>query len=151
LSFTGEKGLTVALLGRDLVGLDLSRVLAVLESPPITPLPRLPACCEGITVWHGRAIPVYDLKKVLNLPASVDDNLRRESVVLVGRWRTAAVGLRVDEVRGIVESGAPEPSDCGLPGLRGEAWLDGRRLLILDPDADYPGLRGAQAAPPRAA
>jgi chemotaxis signal transduction protein len=144
-------GLTLARLGPDLVGLDLSRVLAVLESPPITALPRIPGCCEGITVWQGRAIPVYDLKKALNLPSAEDDNIRRDSVVIVGRWRSSAVGLRVDEVLGVLESGAPEASGGGRPGLRGEAWHDGRRLLVLDPDADYPGSPGAQGASPRAA
>jgi chemotaxis signal transduction protein len=137
-------------MGPDLAALDLARVLAVLESPPITPLPRLPRCCEGITIWHGRAIPVYDLKIALNLPCEKDDNVRRDSVVLVGRWRNAAVGLRVDEVLGVLDSVLPELSDAGLPLLRGETFLHGRRLLVLDPDADYPGSTGAQASPPTA-
>lgn len=150
MSAAGEPRLTVARLGGDLVGLDLSRVLAVLESPPITTLPRIPACCEGVTVWQGQAIPVYDLKKALNLPAAEDD-IRRDTVVLVGRWRSAAVGLRVDEVLGVFESSAPEPSDGDPPLVRGETRLDGRRLLVLDLDANYPGVTGAQAAPPQAA
>lgn len=145
------QAMTLARMGPDLAALDLARVLAVLESPPITPLPRLPPCCEGITIWHGRAIPVYDLKKALNLPCAKDDNVRRDSVVLVGRWRNAAVGLRVDEVLGVLESVLPELSDAGLPLLRGETSLDGRRLLVLDPDADYPGSTGARASPPTAA
>jgi len=94
---------------------------------------------------------VYDLKKALNLPCVKDDNVRRDSVVLVGRWRNAAVGLRVDEVLGVLDSILPELSDAGLPLLRGETSLDGRRLLVLDPDADYPGSTGAQASPPIAA
>ena len=147
---TADRGLTLARLGADLVGLDLSRVLAVLEAPRVTPLPRIPGCCEGVALWQGQVIPVYDLKKVLNLPSAEDDNIRRDSVVIVGRWRSSAVGLRVDEVLGVFESGAPEPSGIGRPGIRGEAWLDGRRLLVLDPDADYPGSTCAQGASPRA-
>ncbi len=151
MSHGDEGAITLAKLGPDLVGLDLSRVLAVLETPPITPLPRMPSCCEGITIWHGRAVPVYDLKKALNLASAKDDMFRKDSVVLVGRWRSADVGLRVDEVLGILDSVAPVPFDGAPPLLRGHAWLDGRCVLVLNPDADYPGSTGAQAAPPKAA
>ena len=135
-----ENALALVRVGEDLVGFDLSRVLALLEAPRVTPLPRLPACCEGIAFWQGSAIPVYDLKKALNLPTSGDDRTSREPIVLVGRWRHAPVGLRVDEAFRVIEAPSLESSPSAVPQLRGEATFEGRRLYVLEPRAPYPGL-----------
>ena len=135
-----ETALALARVGENLVGIDLSHVLALLESPLITPLPRLPECCEGIVFWQGGAIPVYDLKKALNLPTSGADRTSREAIVLVGRWRHAPVGLRVDEAFRVIEAPPLESSRSAAPQLRGEATFEGRRLYVLEPQAAYPGL-----------
>jgi chemotaxis signal transduction protein len=159
-----ENALALARVGEDLIGLDLSRVLALLETPRVTPLPRLPACCEGIAFWHGSILPVYDLKKALNLPTSGDDTTSRgrissapaskdrfsasedpgretsgEAIVLVARWRDAPVGLRVDEALRVIEAPPLEPCPSAAPQMRGEATFEGRRLYVLEPRAAYPG------------
>jgi chemotaxis signal transduction protein len=154
LNVFAENALALVRVGEDLVGFDLSRVLALLEAPRVTPLPRLPPCCEGIAFWQGSVIPVYDLKKALNLPTSGDDTTARgrvlsapvsrgtsgEAIVLVGRWRHAPVGLRVDEAFRVIEAPSLESSPSAVPQLRGEATFEGRRLYVLEPRAPYPGL-----------
>ncbi len=133
-----EGGFVLARAGERLVGVEMARILALLESPDVTPLPRLPVSCEGIAVWEGQAVPVYDLKKTLYLPTSRDD--KGEGVVLVARWRHALVGLRADEVLRVVDIPAWDPPSSPVSHVRGESTVDGRVLYVLDLDSEFPGL-----------
>jgi two-component system chemotaxis response regulator CheV len=133
-----EGGFALARAGDQFVGVEMARVLALLASPDVTPLPRVPAACEGITVWEGQAVPVYDLKKTLYLPASRDD--KGDGVVLVARWRHAVVGLRADEVLRVIDIAALDPPSSPVSHVRGESTVDGRALYVLDLDSEFPGL-----------
>jgi two-component system chemotaxis response regulator CheV len=133
-----ESGFALARAGEQLVGVEMARVLALLAFPDVTPLPRVPAACEGIMVWEGQAVPVYDLKKTLYLPASRDD--KGQGVVLVARWRHALVGLHADEVLRVVDIPAFDPPSPSVSHVRGESMVDGRALYVLDLDSEFPGL-----------
>ena len=134
------EGIALARVGAQLVGVEMERVLAVLERPELTPLPCVPASCKGITLWQGQAVPVYDLKKALYLPAPGDDKGKEEEVVLVARWRHALVGLCADEVLRVIDAPPLDPPTFDSPHVRGEGTIDGKVLYVLDLDSEYPGL-----------
>lgn len=56
-------------VGDQLYGLPVSNVTRIIEMVTITPLPGIPEVIEGIINWHGKIVPVMDLRRRFNLPS----------------------------------------------------------------------------------
>lgn len=120
-------------------GLPVEHVVQIVEMVAITPLPKAPEIVAGVINFHGRVIPVVDVRKRLNLPAQ-DYTLR--TPIVISRIRDHVTGLIVDSVSGVVEvppAQIAEPAEIftpetrpPLPLLGGVARLSAGLLLILD-------------------
>lgn len=120
-------------------GLPVEHVVQIVEMVAITPLPRAPETVVGVINFHGRVIPVVDVRKRLNL-APQPYTLR--TPIVISRIGSHATGLVVDGVSGVVQLlpaqiqvpaqiFGPETMPA-LPLLNGVARLSDGLLLILD-------------------
>ena len=64
-----------------LFGVSISRVLELVEVPPVIPVPGAPAFVLGLAGWRDRPVAVIDLAGRLGLPATVQDPRSRLLIV----------------------------------------------------------------------
>jgi chemotaxis signal transduction protein len=93
-------------LGRDLYGVELTRVREILSPPPMTEVPRAPRGVLGICSVRGLLVTVVDLRRRLDLPESAPT--RRTRVLLTKRANQEVMGVLVDEVKQVVRLGEGE-------------------------------------------
>jgi len=82
-------------LGEDLYAIDIMRIKEIIRPQKLTSLPKAPQFVEGVLNLRGTVIPVIDLRKRFDFPASTLDRNTRLLIVTVGRQ---LLGLAVDEV-----------------------------------------------------
>jgi chemotaxis signal transduction protein len=129
-------------LGEAEYGLPMERVHQVLRPPPLTRVPFPPADVRGVTQVRGVMLAVLDLgTRLRGRPAGEPGRL------VVVTHRGERVGLLVDQVTGVVETGG-EPEGTALEEPPEEAvaalapgWLagvaephPGRRVALLHLD-----------------
>ena len=101
-------------------------------------LPRAPRFVEGLISLRGRALPVIDLRRRLDMPATPRTGRERVMVIAIGATRA---GLLVDTVREIARlpvsaiEPAPELAEGQSSVVTRVANLaeSGRMILLLDP------------------
>jgi len=82
-------------VGAHSYALDILRIKEIINPLPITAVPRAPAFVEGIVELRGAFLPVIDLRKRFDLPATP---LGRDGKYIVARLAGRPVGLVVDRV-----------------------------------------------------
>ena len=82
-------------LGDDHYAVDIMRIKEIIRPQKLTSLPKAPPFVEGVLNLRGTVIPVIDLRKRFDFPASTLDRNTRLLIVTVGRQ---LLGLAVDEV-----------------------------------------------------
>ncbi|HUF36468.1 MAG TPA: chemotaxis protein CheW [Gemmatimonadales bacterium] len=114
---------------------DILQIERILRYQVPAPLPQAPEFLEGVVPYEGGAIPVVDLRKRLQLEATVRDETRL-MVVDLGDQR---IGVLVDEVREVlrVDSAtiaAPAPVVRGLAAayIAGIIARPERTIIILN-------------------
>ncbi len=108
-------------------------VTDIIEIPEITFIPTLPAYFKGMMNHRGKAIPVVDFAKRMNLP---DPVYTERSCVIVVEIGTLQAGIMVDRVSD-VEDIAPEmiarsPIEGGT--VKFFITENKKRISLLDPD-----------------
>jgi purine-binding chemotaxis protein CheW len=127
-------------VGRQDFAFDILQVERILRYEKPAGVPRAPDYLEGVLRFEGGAIPVVDLRKRLEVDATVTDETR---LVVLG-FEGERIGVLVDEVREVlrVDAGtiaAPPPLVRGLAaeyiagiltqGERTVVLLNARKLL----------------------
>ncbi|HET9152005.1 MAG TPA: chemotaxis protein CheW [Gemmatimonadales bacterium] len=114
---------------------DILQVERILRYAQPAGVPRAPAFLEGVLPFEGGVLPVVDLRKRLEAPASVADETR---VIVIG-LEGERVGVVVDAVHEVlrVDAGviaAPPAIVRGLAAeyITGVANLDGRAVVLLN-------------------
>ena len=79
--------------------LDIMRIKEVINSLAITPVPRAPATLEGVIELRGQILPVMDLRKRFDRPATPATS---SSKIILVKLPQGIVGLIVDAVREVV-------------------------------------------------
>ena len=126
-------------VGGQRFGLPVEHVVQIVEMVELTPLPKAPEIVAGVINFHGRVIPLVDVRKRLNL---VPQPYSLRTPIVVSRLHDHVTGLIVDSVSGVIEVPLAQVVDPGeifsaetrppLPLLRGVARLNDGLLLILD-------------------
>ena len=99
----------------------------------LTPLPCTPSFVLGIVNVRGQILPVFDLKKLFDLPEEGLTDLHR---IIIVRGHNLELGLLADLSLGVrsVPLSSLQPSLPTLTGIRGD-YLKGvtaERLVVLD-------------------
>ncbi len=108
-------------VGPETFVLDIMAVRQIVPYTGSTSIPTAPAFIEGIIVLRNEVIPVVDLR--LRLYPTLER--AEQPLVLITHTSAGVIGLKVDEVRRIVNV----PSDSLLPppplvrGIRGELLI----------------------------
>jgi purine-binding chemotaxis protein CheW len=125
-------------LGGYYFGIDVLKVQEVVRRQPMTRAPLAPAAVAGLINLRGQVVTALDLRRRLDLPDRPADQPPVNVVVQTG---DGAVSLLVDEIGDVLQ--VPESAFEQLPETftgtardltTGVYKLDGRLLLILDPD-----------------
>ncbi len=121
-------------LERELFGVPLKEVVEISRLLPIVPVPFSSSLILGVINVRGEIIPVVDLRKILRLGKSREE----ERVVLVESPK-GKVGILVDEVVGVIrieeERLEPNPMTGRYSGyIRNVAQLPQGLISILEFD-----------------
>lgn len=87
-------------LSNEEFAVEVSSVEAIIKLQAITKVPHAQAHVVGVTNLRGNIVPVIDLKKRLNLPATKDSIDTR---IIVAILQEAKIGMVVDAVSQVVE------------------------------------------------
>lgn len=110
------------LLGSETYLLDIMALRQIVPYSGSTPIPHAPDFVEGIIVLRNEVIPIIDLRHRLYPGAEVPD---RQPLILISQIDSQTVGLKVDEVRRIVNVRI----DAILPPP--EMLSDGQREIVV--------------------
>jgi purine-binding chemotaxis protein CheW len=80
-------------------GLDLEVVQRVERAAEVTKVPEMPALISGIIDYHGKIVPVFDLRKKLKMP---DKGISAEMRFLIIRTKSRQLILIADVVGGVI-------------------------------------------------
>ncbi len=113
---------------------DVARVERILRYTEPAPLPGAPVFLEGTIQYGGEVLPVFDLRKRLEVPASIGEDTR----IIVVDWEGGRIGIVADKVLEVLKVGAdrilpPPPIVRGLAAryVSGIATIGERSTVVL--------------------
>ena len=120
-------------LAQERYAVEPRHVREVFPLKELTPLPCTPSFVLGIVNVRGQILPVFDLRKLFDLPEEGLTDLHR---VIIVRGHNLELGLLADLSLGVrsVPLSSLQPSLPTLTGIRGD-YLKGvtaERLVVLD-------------------
>jgi purine-binding chemotaxis protein CheW len=146
---TTKSSTTLALLffkvDEQLYGLPVNNVARIIEMVTITPLPGIPDVIEGVINWHGKVVPVMNLRRRFNLPVC-SYGLHTPIILVDLIAQDYILGLIVDTVEDVREVSVDDLeltegiAPAELAGqittraayLAGVATVDRRFILVLN-------------------
>ncbi|MBN2658292.1 MAG: purine-binding chemotaxis protein CheW [Spirochaetales bacterium] len=143
MSSIGETNeyLTFILSGEE-YAIEVSKIESVLEYTKITPLPGTDDTIKGVINLRGRALPVVDLRMVLNL--DVGDITLNTSIVVMfieSQGEILTMGGLVDAVKEVIEILPENIQEAPKVGIRikesfivGMAKKEDNFIIVLDID-----------------
>jgi len=135
----GGGGDDVQLVAFKVAGQDFAfnifQVERILRYEAPAPLPKTPDFLEGVLRYQGRAVPLIDLRKRLNVPAP----LKEETRTVILEWDGGKIGVVVDVVTEVLqvaatEITAPPKIVKGLAAeyVAGLVVKEGRTIIVLN-------------------
>ena len=125
-------------LGKELYGIEITKVREIILIAEITQIPETPHFLKGLINLRSTVIPVIDLRARFGLP---EGDLSDESRIMVLQAHGKTVGIMVDAVSEVLrvkhdQISPPPPTVAGLGRdyLSGLVKLDNRLLILLDID-----------------
>lgn len=88
---------TVFKIGKEDFGIEISRVVEILNTQKVYSLPELPDFLSGVITVRGEVIPLLDLRKRFGILSSDT----KELIILI-RYESEKIGLLVDEIKEII-------------------------------------------------
>jgi purine-binding chemotaxis protein CheW len=125
-------------VGSEEYALDIMRIKEIINPLKITPVPKAPSFIEGVIELRGAILPIVDLRKRFDLPATQTTRSTKYIIVAIeGR----IVGLVVDAVGEVlrISRGDLRPTPSLMEGdaavyFLGVCHHDGRIIMVLDID-----------------
>jgi len=122
--------------------LDIMRIKEIINPLPVTQVPKAPAFIEGVVELRGAILPVVDLRKRFDLPATAPTRTSKVLIVSIDiNGRRMIVGLVVDGVSEPIRvprdqlRPAPPLTQGATPYFTGMVHHQGKILMVLDIDA----------------
>jgi purine-binding chemotaxis protein CheW len=125
-------------LGKELYGIEITKVREIILITEITRIPETPEYLKGLINLRSTVIPVIDLRARFGLPEAA---LTDESRIMVIQAQGKTIGIMVDAVSEVLrvkqDQIAPPPTTVtglGRDYLSGLVKLDNRLLILLEID-----------------
>src|SRR5262249_52109795 len=122
--------------------LDIMRIKEIINPLPITAVPKAPAFIEGVVELRGAILPVVDLRKRFDLPATAATRATRRLIFGIdGQGGRMIVGLVVDGVSEPLRipndqlRPAPALTQGDTPYFTAVVHHFGRIFMVMDIDA----------------
>lgn len=123
-------------LGSEEYGISIMEIKEIIKPRELTEVPRMPSYLDGVLSLRGVIVPVYALRRRLNMPC---DHERAFERIIIVRCDEALYGLRVDRVTDVVRivAGQREAAPAVLEGaardfVAGIGRADKRMIIIMD-------------------
>ncbi|MEW6052228.1 MAG: chemotaxis protein CheW [Nitrospirota bacterium] len=87
----------VFIIGSDYFGIDIKRIVEILNPQKVYSLPELPEFLSGVITVRGEVIPLLDLRKRFGIKSAASKEL-----IIVVHYDNEKIGLLVDEIKGII-------------------------------------------------
>lgn len=121
---------------KEILGIDILRVLEIYPMPDITMVPNAPSYVKGVINLRGKVIPVISLRAKLNIPEK--DYTEDTKIVVVFDETGSEVGIIVDNIwkvteveDSIVESPPTIMGEIEGKYIKGVAKLNNDLLLVV--------------------
>jgi purine-binding chemotaxis protein CheW len=117
-------------LGDQHFGLDVSVVSEVVTVSDVTDVPSSPPAVRGLFNLRGTAVPLVDLREVLDLGASLPSTA---TTALVLRHEDLLVGFPIDRMEAVVLDGTvTQPGTRDHAAVRGFLELERATVTLLE-------------------
>lgn len=123
-------------LGDEEYGLDINYVKEVIKNRPLTEVPKTMDFILGIISIRGEVIPVFDIKKLLDIQSGIDSI---SSKIIIIEFGGEKVSLLADAITQISKLSLDDinPTPLNISGakqefIKGIAMLGGKMVRILD-------------------
>lgn len=118
--------------GKKVFGLELDRVDSIVEKDSVTPVPNAPPAAEGVVFYRDRALPVFNLLKMLN-----GNNDGTGNLLVVVRGLSEDFCISSDSIYGIMHVEELKlrhiPSEGREnPYIQGNGEFNGTEFFLLD-------------------
>ncbi len=123
-------------IGEEEFGVDILRVQEINRMPSVTKVHDVPAYVEGVITFHGKLIPIVNLRRRFGMPEREwDENTR----ILVVEVSDKQIGFIVDSIQEVLRIPVSvkelPPSFVGsvkADYVSAVGRLEGRQLILLD-------------------
>ncbi|GAB4438333.1 MAG: hypothetical protein OHK0040_09800 [bacterium] len=123
-------------LGDEEYGLDVSYVKEVIKNRPLTVVPKTMDFILGIISIRGEVIPLFDIKKLLDIQSGIDAISSKIVIIEFGGEKVSLLADAITQISKIsLDEINPTPlniSGAKLEFIKGIAMLDGKMVRILD-------------------
>lgn len=123
-------------LGNEEYGISIMEIKEIIKPRELTEVPRMPSYLDGVLSLRGVIVPVYALRRRLNMPCDHERTFER---IIIVRCDEALYGLRVDRVTDVVRivAGQREAAPSVLEGdarefVAGIGRAGERMIIIMD-------------------
>lgn len=131
-----EIQLAILMVGNERYALDIMRIKEIQRQQTITRIPKVPDFVEGVIHVRGAVIPIVDMRKRLDLPAT---EYSRKTRIVIANLGGKIVGLLVDEVNEVIRvdrasiGAAPSLTrGIGAEYIKGVVRYEEHLILLLD-------------------
>ncbi|MEO0270876.1 MAG: chemotaxis protein CheW [candidate division WOR-3 bacterium] len=117
----------------------MENVLEISEPKPVVPVPLSPPHFKGIFNLRGNVVPLFDLKKRMNIEENGEG--KEKFFIILSPEQKRIYACEVDTILGVFEceeikmGEIPEniKKDIDRSLLKGQAVVEKRKFLIIDP------------------
>lgn len=128
-------------IGKEVYGIDIMKVKEIITYERVTRVPNTKTFVDGVMNLRDQVIPVFDLRKKLNIKKAIDAGMAEEgerSIIVVDISKVVT-GLAVDDVTGIKvfdQSMVTDPENftgkISLEYLSGVGQMEDGAVIILE-------------------
>ncbi len=120
-------------LGEEVYGLEIDAIQEIIENPALHHVPLAEGVLNGAINFHGQILALIDLPKLLGFTAKERDH---RYVVLTPEFKSMVLSVSgVDRIARLdLSSLQPAPAEIGDSAIRGVAYLEDKRVNLLDTD-----------------
>jgi len=120
-------------LGEEVYGLEIDAIQEIIENPALHHVPLAGGVLNGAINFHGQILAVIDLPGLLGFTTEERDH---RYVVLTPELKSMVLSVSgvVRIARLDLSSLQPAPSETGDSAIRGVAYLEDKRVNLLDTD-----------------